>query len=192
VRQNIYYNILKFCNIKIVTLNNLHKRYAEVVCKNGGDILEVGFGAGTTSSFIQQQNIKTHTILEIDDFFFNKLTKWVGKKPNTIAIKGDWLTSIPKNKKYDGIILDMSISPDNNKDRKTKLVSALKNHTKEGTILVCTTDMLFNKNLYIEEGHTHKEIEGLFPKLKWYDLLSKCIPTYVIENKRKKGQIIYN
>jgi len=192
VRQNIYYNILKFCNIKIPILNNLHKRYAEVICKNGGDILEVGFGAGTTSSFIQQQNIKTHTILEIDDFFFNKLTKWAYTKPNVIPLKGDWLTNIPKNKKYDGIILDMSISPDNNKDRKMKLLSVLKSYTKAGTVLVCTTDMLFNKNLYIEEGHTHREIEGLFPKLKWYDLLSKCVPKYVIENKRKKGQIIYN
>jgi hypothetical protein len=192
VKKYIYYNLLKFCNIKIPLLNNLHRRYAEVVCKNGGDILEVGFGAGTTSSFIQKQNIKTHTILEINDFFFDKLYTWSQTKDNVIPLKGDWLTDIPPNKKYDGIILDMGISPDNNKDRKMKLLSILKSHTKAGTILVCTTDVLFNKNIYIEEGHTHKEIEGLFPTLKWYDFLSKLIPTYIIENKKKKGVIIYN
>ena len=71
----IYYWILKFCNNKIKILNNLHRKYAEVICKNGGDILEIGFGGGITSEMIQNCNIKTHTIIEIDSYFYGKLKK---------------------------------------------------------------------------------------------------------------------
>ena len=57
MKKYIYYNLLKFCNIKIHILNNLHRRYAEVVCKNGGDILEVGFGMGMSAGYIQSHII---------------------------------------------------------------------------------------------------------------------------------------
>ena len=34
------------------------KKHAEVVTENGGDILEIGFGMGICSNFIQEHNIK--------------------------------------------------------------------------------------------------------------------------------------
>ena len=102
-RKIIYYLILKFCNNNIKILNNLQRKYADTICKNGGDILEIGFGAGTTSRFIQKHNIKTHTIIEIDSYFYSKLKEWAMNKKNVITIKGDWKDSIPKSKKYDGI-----------------------------------------------------------------------------------------
>ena len=81
------------------------KEHAKIVTKNGGDILEIGFGMGICSNFIQQANIKTHTIIEINDEIFNRLLDWAKDKPNVIPIKGDWFNSIP-NKKYDGIMHD--------------------------------------------------------------------------------------
>ena len=81
------------------------KEHAKVVTENGGDILEIGFGMGICSNFIQQHNIKSHTIIEINDQIFNKLLEWAKDKPNVIPIKGDWFSSIP-NKKYDGIMHD--------------------------------------------------------------------------------------
>ena len=42
----------------------LMKKFAEVVTKNGGDILEIGFGMGLSASEIQTYNIKSHTIIE--------------------------------------------------------------------------------------------------------------------------------
>jgi hypothetical protein len=188
----IYYWILKFCNNKIKILNNLHRKYAEVICKNGGDILEIGFGAGTTSNRIQKYNIKTHTIIEIDCYFYDKLKKWSMNKPNVITVKGDWKNSIPEGKKYDGIIFDLSDSPDNDPNRKYLLKEIINSHTKKGTKLVCSTDKLFDKEMYLSEGHEHKEINGLDIKLKWYNLLSNLIPTNVINRKKKKGVIIYN
>ena len=46
---------------------------AAYVTENGGDILEIGFGMGICSNFIQQHNIKSHTIIEIHDEVFEKL-----------------------------------------------------------------------------------------------------------------------
>jgi guanidinoacetate N-methyltransferase len=82
------------------------KEHAKIVTENGGDILEIGFGMGICSNFIQKANINTHTIIEINDQIFKRLLKWAKDKPNVIPIKGDWFNSIPKNKKYNGIMHD--------------------------------------------------------------------------------------
>jgi|TARA_B100000035_G_scaffold248031_1_gene216726 tRNA A58 N-methylase Trm61 len=84
---------------------DLMQEHAKIVTENGGDILEIGFGMGICSNFIQQANINTHTIIEIHDQIFEKLLNWAKDKPNVIPIKGDWFDSIP-NKKYDGIMFD--------------------------------------------------------------------------------------
>ena len=84
----------------------LMQEHAKVVTENGGDILEIGFGMGICANFIQQANINTHTIIEIHDEIFKHLLEWAKDKPNVIPIKGDWFDSIPKDKKYDGIMHD--------------------------------------------------------------------------------------
>ena len=85
---------------------DLMQEHAKVVTENGGDILEIGFGMGICSNFIQEANINTHTIIEINDQIFERLLEWAKDKPNVIPIKGDWFNSIPKDKKYDGIMHD--------------------------------------------------------------------------------------
>ena len=85
---------------------SLMEEHAKVVTENGGDILEIGFGMGICSNFIQQANIKSHTIIEIHDEVFTKLLEWAKDKPNVIPIKGDWFDVIPKYKKYNGIMHD--------------------------------------------------------------------------------------
>ena len=84
---------------------NLMQEHAKIVTENGGNILEIGFGMGICSNFIQEANINTHTIIEINDQIFEKLLEWAKDKPNVIPIKGDWFDIIP-NKKYDGVMFD--------------------------------------------------------------------------------------
>ena len=81
------------------------EEHAKIATENGGDILEIGFGMGICSNFIQQHNIKSHTIIEINDQVFERLLEWSKDKPNVIPIKGDWFDSIP-NKKYNGVMYD--------------------------------------------------------------------------------------
>jgi len=84
---------------------DMMKRHAEIVCENGGDILEIGFGMGISSDFIQKQDIKSHTIIENNEIVYKKLTEWAKNKPNVEIIFGDWETNLP-NKKFDGIFID--------------------------------------------------------------------------------------
>jgi hypothetical protein len=166
------YKTIKIVHNKLKIVNELHKKSCSVVCENGGDILEIGFGAGVDSDFIQNNNIKSHTIVEIDDYFFDKLKEWVIDKPNVIPIKGDWLTHIPKGKKYDGIFLDVW---DNGEDLTDELLNTVKKHSKPGAIFVCITVPIFDKELFInDQDFLYEEIEPKI-KLKWYHLLSRLI-----------------
>tara|TARA_R110000765_G_scaffold259988_2_gene360148 strand:- start:603 stop:1199 length:597 start_codon:yes stop_codon:yes gene_type:complete len=166
------YNELNIIHSKLKILNELHKKSCSVVCENGGDILELGFGAGIDSDFIQSHNIKSHTILEIDGRFFEKLQQWAIDKPKVKPIKGDWLTHIPKGKKYDGIFLDLW---DCCEEYQSDLHQIIKKHSKPGTIFVCATAPVFNKELFINDpDFTYEEIDPKI-KLKWYHLLSRLI-----------------
>ena len=62
------------------------KAHAEITCRNGGHILEVGFGMGISAGYIQQQDIKSHTIIELNDEIHEKAVEWSKDKPNTKII----------------------------------------------------------------------------------------------------------
>tara|TARA_Y100000310_G_C20631120_1_gene788698 strand:+ start:710 stop:1285 length:576 start_codon:yes stop_codon:yes gene_type:complete len=82
----------------------LMKKSAEYICENGGDILELGFGMGICADYIQSQDIKSHTIVEIHPQIIEKLNEWAKDKSNVIVIEGDWFTAPLAT--YDGIFLD--------------------------------------------------------------------------------------
>tara|TARA_Y100000592_G_C5338028_1_gene252793 strand:+ start:57 stop:683 length:627 start_codon:yes stop_codon:yes gene_type:complete len=81
------------------------KKHAEVVCQNGGDILEIGFGMGISADYIQTQDINSHTIIEQDKQIYEKLLEWSKDKPNVKTIFGDWITNLPEQK-FDGVFRD--------------------------------------------------------------------------------------
>ena len=74
--------------------DDMMKKHAEIVCENGGDILEVGFGMGISADYIQKQDIKSHTIIENDEVVYEKLIEWAKDKPNVEIIFGDWQNSL--------------------------------------------------------------------------------------------------
>ena len=185
IKYNITLTTLKFIKyIKII--NGLHTQYINTVCENGGDILEVGFGAGITADIIQTHNIKTHTIIEKDEFFFNELLRWSQNKNNITTIKGDWTTAIPIDKKYDGIFFDLWYKKEDYKYREM-LFNTLKNHTKSVTIFVCATTNSFDKELYIKDGHRYEELIYNKPTLKWYDFISNVAVALNVKVDTFKG-----
>ena len=173
----LQYYIVKLFHNKSKILNNILTHYIKHTCQNGGDILEIGFGGGTTANMIQDYNIKTHTIIERDDYFFKKLGRWAYNKPNVKIIHGDWVKDIPKDKKYDGIFIDLWNDTEDSSRRKI-LCDLLDHHTKPGTVFLCATKKVFDKHLYLEKGHKYEEIKTPTPKLKWYNLLSHLINTH--------------
>ena len=179
--SKIEYHVVKLFHKHTKILNNLHNQYIKHVCENGGDILEIGFGAGITANMIQKYNIKTHTIIERDDYFFKRLLSWALDKPKVKVVHGDWDRDIPKDKKYDGIFVDLWNDSEDYSRRKI-LCDILDNHTKPGTVLLCATEKAFDKKLYIEKGHKYQEIKTNQPKIKWSDFLSHIIKTHSKEN----------
>ena len=62
------------------------EKMAEWVCHSGGDILEIGFGLGISSDFIQSHNINSHTICENHPDIIKDLEEWSTDKPNVKII----------------------------------------------------------------------------------------------------------
>jgi hypothetical protein len=81
------------------------EKSAEYICQSKGDILEIGFGMGICADFIQAQDVKSHTIIDIHPQVIEKLKVWAKDKDNVIIVEGDWYDA-ELDQTYDGIFLD--------------------------------------------------------------------------------------
>jgi len=108
-------NMLEFFNNKIVDETGLEvmmdwettimEKSAEFICHNKGDILEIGFGMGICSNYIQAQEVNSHTIIEIHPDIIEKLKIWAEGKSNVTIVEGDW-NNVSGLSTYDGIFID--------------------------------------------------------------------------------------
>jgi len=81
------------------------EKSAEYICSSKGDILEIGFGMGICSDYIQAQGVNSHTIIEIHPQIIEKLKTWAEGKSNVTIVEGDW-NSVEGLSTYDGIFID--------------------------------------------------------------------------------------
>ena len=102
------------------------KKHAEIICSNGGDILEIGFGMGISAAHIQNQDIKSHTIIEIHPEVARRAREWAKDKPTVIIIEADWYDVIDDLKTYDGIFYDAELDPNMRKFSKYATEKLLK------------------------------------------------------------------
>ena len=106
--------ILTFEDDKIVTDDDrevmmsweapIMEKSAEYICQSKGDILEIGFGMGICSDYIQAQGVNSHTIVEIHPQIVERLLTWAEDKDNVTIVVGDWNSADLGT--YDGIFLD--------------------------------------------------------------------------------------
>ena len=85
--------------------SSIMAKCAEYICHNKGDVLEIGFGMGICSDYIQAQGVNSHTIVEIHPQIIEKLNTWASGKSNVTIIEGDW-NSVSGLSTYDGIFID--------------------------------------------------------------------------------------
>ena len=83
------------------------KKAAEDICKNGGDILNVGFGMGIIDSYIEEHSINSHWIIEAHPEVQKKILDdgW-GEKKHVKLIFQPWQEVLDKLPKFDGIYFD--------------------------------------------------------------------------------------
>jgi hypothetical protein len=101
------------------------KKSAELVCRNGGKVLNVGFGMGIIDSYIQEQNISEHWIIEPHKDVYKKMFDdgW-HLKPKVKILFGDWQWYFKYLPMFDGIYFDTW--EDNGGDFLMKVRSILK------------------------------------------------------------------
>jgi hypothetical protein len=107
-------------------------KLAELATRNGGDILELGFGMHLSADGVQSNpNVTSHTIIEIHPDVYKLALNWASSKPNTEILLGDWIDVLPTiTKKFDGILHDTYMDP--NID---KFLDYVKPNCKKGTIV---------------------------------------------------------
>jgi predicted O-methyltransferase YrrM len=130
-------------------------KLAEITTKNGGDILEIGFGMHLSADAIQSNsNVTSHTIIEVHPEIYENALEWSKNKPNTEILFGDWIDILPKlDKKFDGILHDT-----HHDENVIKFLDYIKPNCKKGTIVSFfqfhSEDARFNAyrhNLTLEE-----------------------------------------
>lgn len=87
--------------------DEIMKHQAATICKNGGDVLNIGFGMGIIDSYIQEYKPSTHWIIESHPDVQKKMIEdgWL-KKPNVKVIFKSWQEVINYLPKFDGIYYD--------------------------------------------------------------------------------------
>ena len=78
---------------------------AKVVTESHGSILEIGFGRGVSSGFIQDCGVKSHTIIECNDTIVNRFDAWRKQYPNADLriVHGLWQDVLEGLGRFDGI-----------------------------------------------------------------------------------------
>ena len=78
---------------------------AELVAESHGDVLEVGFGRGVSSAYIQNAGVRSHTIVECNDSIVERFHDWKKQYPaaDIRLVHGRWQDVADQLKTYDGI-----------------------------------------------------------------------------------------
>ena len=79
---------------------------AAYVTEGGGDILEIGFGMGIASGYIQSHSISSHTIIENHPQIITKAAEWASGKSNVTIISQSYQDVTGSLGRYDGIFYD--------------------------------------------------------------------------------------
>jgi hypothetical protein len=144
------------------------EKSAEYICHNKGDILEIGFGMGICSDYIQTQGVNSHTIIEIHPQIIERLNTWASGKSNVTIIEGDW-ADLSLTDTYDGIFMD-TYGDDNWNDFKPFALARAKSGAK-----------LTYWNNFDEENNEHS-----------FDSISfETISISPVENTYMNGNIYY-
>ncbi len=83
----------------------LMQEMAIAVAQSHGDILEIGFGRGVSSAMIQDEGVRSHTIVECNDSIIERFNQW--RKDYTdrefTMMHGLWQDTLPSLGQFDGV-----------------------------------------------------------------------------------------
>lgn len=83
----------------------LMRAMADIVGAHGGDVLEIGFGRGVSATFLQEHDLRSHTIIECNDSVVDRFDEWRTAYPDRDIrmVHGLWQDTIGSLGQFDGI-----------------------------------------------------------------------------------------
>lgn len=83
----------------------LMQAMARIVGRTGGDVLEIGFGRGVSATLIQQEGVRSHTIVECNDSIARRFEVWRAERPDRDIrlVHGLWQDVLPGLGHFDAI-----------------------------------------------------------------------------------------
>lgn len=85
----------------------LMKAVVEAIDPAGKNVLEIGYGLGIASEFIQKLKPTKHTIIECNSDVFKTMQNWAGTKDTDIAlVEARWQDTLPDLGEYEVILFD--------------------------------------------------------------------------------------
>jgi protein arginine N-methyltransferase 2 len=133
--------------------DSLMSASAEYVTQNSGDVLEIGFGMGIASGYIQSHSISSHTIVENHPQIILKAIEWAIGKSNVTIISQSWYDVKDSLGTFDGIFYDTYGDNDMN-----QFSSSLSGLTKSGTKVTFWNNNQSETNYYNIPNVTYKSI----------------------------------
>ena len=123
--------------------DSLMSASAAYATKNGGDILEIGFGMGISAGYIQSHSINSHTIIENHPDIIPKAQSWASGKSNVSIVTGSWYDNLSKLSTYDGVFYDTFGDKD-----LAHFSSSLASLTKSGGVATWWNGMSGSRNFF--------------------------------------------
>jgi len=85
---------------------SLMKAVADAAEPEGKNILEIGYGLGIASQYVQSYKPEKHTIIECNPTVYANLVQWAKQYENIYPVKGLWQDILPTLDRYDSILFD--------------------------------------------------------------------------------------
>ncbi len=106
----------------------LMRAMAEIVAMRRGDVLEIGFGMGISSSAVARLNPRSQTIIEAHPQIIARAQKWASGREKSQILSGKWQDILPTLGSYDGILFDVF----GGKGQREAFFAALRKHLRPG------------------------------------------------------------
>jgi predicted O-methyltransferase YrrM len=141
---------------------------AAYITRGGGDILEIGFGMGIASGYIQSHSISSHTIIDPHPQIVEKAVEWANDKSNVTIISQSWADVTGSLGTYDGIFYDTDLD-----DTQNLFSSSLSDLTKSGTKFTVFNGKQSETNIYNINMDSYQQINVNPPVCQYFPSGSK-------------------
>jgi guanidinoacetate N-methyltransferase len=86
----------------------LMRAMARIAAAAGGDVLELGFGMGISATFIKDEGVRSHTIVECNADVIEEFHRWRSRYPDRDIrlIEGRWQDVAADLGRFDGVFFD--------------------------------------------------------------------------------------